>query len=95
MQQDPRMQELLEAVGPYELQTVEAHGLERLVIVIQGQLMEQPLRQHRLVGQVRGSCVQVWYVEQQQLPRWAFSDEESGSVDWLVFHTWYEANSLW
>lgn len=37
MQQDTRMQELLEAVGPYELQTVDAHGLERLVIVIQGQ----------------------------------------------------------
>ncbi len=95
MNPDPLTQEFLEALGRYEVRNVDVDGSEILVMVVQGHLMDAPRTRHRRVGQIRGSVVEAWYVQQQQQPCWVFAVEEAGSSRWLVFHTWSETRGQW
>jgi hypothetical protein len=89
------MQRFLQALGPYNLVTVGDPGSERMVIVIQGQAMDAPRVRHRQVHQVRGTVTQAYYVQQLNVQRWAFAEEDAGNSKWLAFHLWSEPDGRW
>ena len=95
MEQARQIQAFLEAVAPFEMVSVGSAGAEQLAFVIHGSVASSPRERHRQVVPIRGCVTQTYYIQQQDLLRWALAEEDTGGSKWVVLHAWIESRNRW
>ncbi len=91
---EQQLQEFVQLLSRYVVM-IGVPGLERPAILVPAQLMAPPRSRHLRVRSTRGTLVRVWYVQYRDHLRWAFAEEDTGSMRLLLLHRWAEEAVQW